>query len=184
MRRIGIIGTVLSTAVLFLLFGARTPVHAFQEEHQQDAKPPHDQETKPPNEAKPPKDTKSPQEARPENKQKPGQHTEETKEKAVTHTQQKTVSRSSIKQGRLVNRRIPDDQFRSHFGREHTFMISEPVLIEGQPGFQYGGYWFSFGAGWPVGWAYSDGVYVDYINGEYFLIDPVHPGFQLAIVII
>ena len=179
MKRIGMIGTVLGMALLFLLLGARTPVYAFQDEHQQDARPPHDQENKPPDEAKPPKDNHATKEAKPQQEGKP-----ERDEKSAQRPEGKQVSRASIKQGRLVSGRIPDDQFRGHFGRSHTFAIRQPIIIEGHPGFQYGGYWFTFGAGWPVGWAYTDDVYVDFINGEYFLIDPVHPGFQLAIVII
>jgi hypothetical protein len=37
---------------------------------------------------------------------------------------------------------------------------------------------------WPVGWAYDDVLYVDYIDGEYFLLSPVHPGVQIAINVI
>ena len=37
---------------------------------------------------------------------------------------------------------------------------------------------------WPTGWGYSDPVYVDYIDGEYFLLSPVHPGVQIAINVI
>jgi hypothetical protein len=181
MRKIGIIGTFLSMAIMLLLFGARTPVYAFQDEHQQDAKPPHDQETKPPDEAKPPKDAHPTKDAKPQQEAKPD---EKSAQRPEQRPEGKQVSRSSIKQGRLVSGRIPDDQFRGHFGRAHTFAIRQPIIIDNQPGFQYGGYWFSFGAGWPVGWAYTDDVYVDFINGEYVLIDPLHPGFQLALVII
>ncbi len=34
---------------------------------------------------------------------------------------------------------------------------------------------------WPVGWIYTDDVYVDYLNGGYFLCSPMHPGIQLSI---
>ena len=34
---------------------------------------------------------------------------------------------------------------------------------------------------WPVGWLYTDNVYVDYINGGYFLCDPIHPGVNISI---
>ena len=80
--------------------------------------------------------------------------------------------------------RIPDDRFRANFGRQHTFTIGHPVMVGGSPQFQYGGYTFVMVQPWPVGWAYSDPVYVDYIDGEYFLLSPVHPGVQIAINVI
>ncbi len=47
--------------------------------------------------------------------------------------------------------------------------------------FQYGGYWFNTVDPWPVGWLYTDDVYVDYLNGGYFLCDPYHPGVYISI---
>jgi len=79
---------------------------------------------------------------------------------------------------------IPDDRFRANFGRQHTFAIGQPVIVAGTPRFQYGGYWFVIAQPWPVGWAYTDVVYVDYIDGEYFLLSPMHPGVQIAINVI
>jgi hypothetical protein len=80
--------------------------------------------------------------------------------------------------------RIPDDRFRANFGRQHTFSIGHPVMVGGSPQFQYGGYTFVMVQPWPTGWAYTDVVYVDYIDGEYFLLSPVHPGVQIAINVI
>jgi len=57
-------------------------------------------------------------------------------------------------------------------------------MVSGYPRFQYGGYWFGFVDPWPVGWYYTDQVYVDYINGGYYLLSPVHPGFQISINVI
>ena len=79
---------------------------------------------------------------------------------------------------------IPDDRFRANFGRQHKFSIGHPVIVAGTPSFQYGGYWFVIAQPWPVGWAYTDVVYVDYIDGEYFLLSPVHPGVQIAINVV
>ena len=80
--------------------------------------------------------------------------------------------------------RIPDDRFRANFGRQHTFTIGHPVIVGGSPQFQYGGYTFVMVQPWPMGWAYTDMVYVDYIDGGYFLLSPVHPGVQIAINVI
>ena len=80
--------------------------------------------------------------------------------------------------------RIPDDRFRSNFGRGHEFRIGSPRLVDGYSRFQYGGYWFGFIQPWPVGWYYTDDVYVDYINGQYYLCNPSYPGDQIAISVV
>ncbi len=75
--------------------------------------------------------------------------------------------------------RIPDDRFRASFGREHHFRVGH---FDNRR-FQYGGYWFSFNEGWPGGWAYTDDFYIDFIDGQYYLIDLSHPGVQLLLVV-
>ncbi len=80
--------------------------------------------------------------------------------------------------------RIPDEKFRSNFGRQHTFVIQRPTTVEGQPRFQYGGYWFTLSDAWPTDWAYTDQLYIDYIDGEYFLFDLAHPGIRIAIIVV
>ncbi len=78
---------------------------------------------------------------------------------------------------------IPDQQFHAHFGREHTFRANT-VIVSGQPQFQYGGYSFQLVDAWPAGWAYTDDCYIDYIDGEYFLFDLLHPGVQVAVFVV
>jgi len=78
---------------------------------------------------------------------------------------------------------IPDDKFREHFGRQHTVVIRRPVIVEGRPRFQFSGYWFEIADPWPVGWAYTDECYVDYVDGEYFLFDVLHPGVRIALFV-
>jgi hypothetical protein len=171
MKRLGGISTILGTSVLYLLFGtAANPAFAQEQEHQEEAKPPH-QEAKPAQEAKPP--------ATRQEEAKPKQEKTETRTETT-----RTETKTTVKHGPVVNGRIPDDKFRASFGRQHTFVINRPVIIEGQPRFQFGGYWFTYSAPWPVAWAYSDGVYIDFIDGQYYLIDPLHPGFQLAIILV
>ena len=79
--------------------------------------------------------------------------------------------------------RIPDDKFRANFGRQHTFRVQTQV-VQGQPRFQYGGYWFALANPWPGDWAYTDDCYVDYIDGEYVLIDLLHPGVEIPLVVV
>src|SRR6185437_1989244 len=80
--------------------------------------------------------------------------------------------------------RIPDDRFRSNFGREHEFRIGSPKLIGGYSRFQYGGYWFGFVQPWPTNWYYTDDVYVDYIDGQYYLCNPSYPGTRISIDVV
>ena len=78
---------------------------------------------------------------------------------------------------------IPDDKFRSHFGKSHTFHPSRPTIVNNQPTFVYGGYSFIMVDPWPAEWAYTDDCYIDYIDGEYFLFDLLHPGVRIALFV-
>jgi hypothetical protein len=78
---------------------------------------------------------------------------------------------------------IPDDKFRAHFGRGHTFK-AQGVIVAGQPQFQYGGYTFELVDAWPADWAYTDDCYIDYIDGEYFLFDLLHPDIRIAVFVV
>ena len=80
--------------------------------------------------------------------------------------------------------RIPEEHFRANFGEGHRFVISQPVMVGGYSRFQYSGFWFGFVEPWPEGWYYSDDVYVDYVDGDYFLFNPFYPGVRVAIVFV
>ena len=80
--------------------------------------------------------------------------------------------------------RIPDDRFRANFGRGHEFRIGSPTMVDGYSRFQYGGFWFGFVQPWPDGWYYTDDVYIDYIDGEYFVLNPYYPGVRIAISVV
>ncbi|HTF42677.1 MAG TPA: hypothetical protein VK641_02195 [Terriglobales bacterium] len=80
--------------------------------------------------------------------------------------------------------RIPDDKFRSHFGREHHFRVSRPTVVSGQPRFEYGGFSFIMVDPWPVGWDYADDCYIDYVDGEYLLFDLAHPGVTIVLNVV
>jgi hypothetical protein len=80
--------------------------------------------------------------------------------------------------------RIPDDKFRSHFGRDHHFHVSRPAVVSGQPRFEYGGFSFIMVDPWPVGWDYADDCYIDYVGGEYLLFDLAHPGVSIVVNVV
>jgi hypothetical protein len=181
--------TPLSIGVLTLLLGAPAIVCA-----QDDPKPPKQEEPKPrQDEVKPPKgdedkpkdvkpekrDDMKPQDAKPEDMKRD----DNMKRDDVKPQEHPDNARNNERPaGKRVDR-IPDDRFRQNFGREHVTVINRPVIVEGRPSFQFGGYWFGISTAWPVGWAYTDQVYVDYIDGEYFLFDVLHPGVRVALVV-
>jgi hypothetical protein len=98
--------------------------------------------------------------------------------------------RSWQQRGGYHGYRIPDNDFRSRYGRGHSFRIfSLPFMYEGgNPRFQYGGYWFSvmdpYPDYWGNDWYESDDMYVDYSDDGYYLYDrrfPDRPGIALSI---
>lgn len=80
--------------------------------------------------------------------------------------------------------RIPDDRFHAQFGRSHSFPVRRTTVVEGQQGFVYGGYTFVLVDAWPSDWAYTDDCYVDYVDGDYFLFDLLHPGMRIALFVV
>lgn len=90
--------------------------------------------------------------------------------------------------GAKQGKKIPDDKFRAHFGQQHkvkvTQVIHETRIVPGQTQFVYSGYTFVFVDAWPAEWAFTDDCYIDYVNDEYVLVNPFHPGFYVALTII
>ena len=186
---------VFSTTALAVLLGISAPVYAQQEEpHPQedrraepDAKAAHEQEKQ--DDKHGDHEKQGDRQAEPDRQDRDrqaGQDREKDnrqREENAARQEDRHEHQADARGGRQGGH-IPDDRFRANFGRQHTFAIGQPVIVEGTPRFQYGGYWFVIAQPWPVGWAYTDVVYVDYIDGEYFLLSPVHPGVQIAINVI
>ena len=98
--------------------------------------------------------------------------------------------RSWRQRGGYSGYRIPDNDFRSYYGRDHWFRVfSLPFLVvSGSPRFQYGSYWFSpveaYPEYWGDNWYQNDDVYVDYSDDGYYLYNrrfPDRPGIALNI---
>jgi len=82
-------------------------------------------------------------------------------------------------------RHIPDDKFRAHFGRQHTFRVQRTQVVNvAQPVVVYGGYSFQLVEAWPSDWDFDDNCYIDYVDGEYFLFDVLHPGIRIAVFVV
>ena len=50
--------------------------------------------------------------------------------------------------------------------------------------FDYSGYHFGLVEPWPVGWGYSDDVYIDLVGDQYYLFNVRHPGVQIAVNVV
>jgi hypothetical protein len=172
---------VLSTAMLFLLPGAI--VTAYAQEREQEKKPEQKQEQAKPakqQQAKPVKQqAQHEQQAKPAKQQQQAAHQQQTKPvKQQQRSQQAQTNRGPAAGG---HGSIPEAKFRASFGSSHTFHVNRSEWASGSGRFQYGGYWFNAVDPWPVAWLYTDNVYVDFLNGGYFLCDPVHPGVYISI---
>jgi glucan-binding YG repeat protein len=152
---------------------------------EQDAKPvKQEDKAKPANQeeqAKTEKQTKQTEQAKQENKGNTGgqQHAQRT-----AAEQQKQRAVPALRLSVRSDSRIPDDRFRANFGSGHEFRIGSPTLVGGFSRFQYGGFWFGFVQPWPDAWYYTDDVYVDFIDGGYYLCNPYYPGQQVSISVV
>jgi len=171
---------LLGASILALIFAVAVPTYAQDEE--KPARP----EDKPAQEDKrPPQKPEDDKNARQDDKQvQEDKHIEEEKRAQDDKVREDKNAQRDEREVRHAGGRIPDDRFRANFGRAHVFVINRPVIVEGAPRFQYGGYWFVIAGPWPAGLAYTDQVYVDYIDGEYFLLCPAHPGVRVSINVV
>lgn len=75
----------------------------------------------------------------------------------------------------------------THFGVAHPFFWYHcrwfgPRFSVGSR-FYYGGVWFVIVDPVPEIWLDDGAVYVDYVNGVYYLVSPVHPGLRIAVTV-
>lgn len=193
----------LNVALLSVLVGSAGLLYA-QDEKQQEDKP-RQEETKPEpkkdeakpahqDESKPAKQDKQEEKQNPKREQ--DQSGDQMKPQGQEHPEQQMehARPAGKEQGHAEERtqggppagkggHVPDDKFHAHFGQGHHFR-AQGVIVRGQSQFQYGGYRFELVDAWPAGWAYSDDCYIDYIDGEYFLFDLLHPGVRIALFVV
>jgi hypothetical protein len=85
-------------------------------------------------------------------------------------------------QGGHDHGRISNAHYESRFGREHSFHVNRGDYNHRR--FRYGGYAFGFVDPWPMGWGYSDDVYVEYTDDGYYMYNRFHPGVRISINIL
>lgn len=188
------IGALATTTILFLLFLTAAPAYPQdREESSPEAKPSQQQEGKQKDKDK----TAKPDEGKPAQEQ-PAERPEGQNGKQNDRRNQPEASRPQDQSSGQMERghaqgqvkaqrgkRIPDAKFRASFGRQHTFHVQRAQIVNSpQPTIVYGGYSFLFVDPWPTVWAFDDVVYVDFVDDEYFLFDPLYPGIRVALVVV
>lgn len=162
----------ISTAAMCLLLGA--PAFAQQPEDKPKQEEPRKQEeTKKQEETRRQEDSKHQQQT---DKEKQTVREKQTDNRDGNRTQERETTKETT---RTTTRRIPDDRFRSNFGREHRFHFERGWGEH----FEYGGFGFALAEPWPSAWSYDDYVYVDFIDGQYYLVNLTHPEVRLLVTV-
>lgn len=182
-------------AFAFLLFAA----FAWAQEPRDEAKPPqHEQPAAEEHDAAPPAhrqdEAKPPREEKPEKQQeeaKPPKERNEARPANEQHGQERSGQQAQQGQHARPNgksARIPDQKFKASFGRQHHFavnrVINQTTIVANQTQFVYSGYTFVFLDPWPADWAFTDDVYIDFVDDDYFLFDAMHPGIRVALFVV
>ena len=175
------LAALMTTAVLSMTLVAAAPAFA-QEQHEQEEKAKPAQEEKKAQPEKPAKQAEKPS-AQQEKNVKPEEKNAKPAEKnAKQENNARPAQNNGQQQQRAGNNgggRIPEANFKAHFGEQHTFRVSQSDYNNHR--FQYGGYWFGFEQPWPSNWLYTQDVYVVDIDGVYYLCNASYPGVNLAL---
>ncbi len=180
---------VIVTAVLFLLLVTTAPVFAQDEAKPDEAKPAHkqDEKAKPEDKAKHEDKAAKPDERKGDREQ-PGARQDEHRGRPQSEQRPEGSMDRDQQQHRAHaqgGKHIPDDKFRSSFGRQHTFKVQRTQIVNSpQPVVVYGGYSFQLVDPWPAEWAFDDDCYIEYVDGQYFLFDAFHPEVRISVFVV
>jgi hypothetical protein len=95
------------------------------------------------------------------------------------HEQPRGQQERHVERGHGRNEgRVIDGRYRGeHFGRDnHAFCGA----FYGRSAFLFGGIWFGIDL-WPSFWLSTDYIYVDYVDGDYFLVNERLAGAELGV---
>lgn len=179
----------IGTTLLLLLAGA--PAYSGQEPDKDKPKQEPKKQDEPRNNPKPSekpkpeparqeqdKDRAKQQEERKFPPPKPAQREERAQEQQRAKQTEQHSDRDAHQQHANV-RRLPEATVRASFGREHHFHVER----RDDRRFNYSGFWFTYSEPWPGDWDYNDDVYIEDIDGEYYLINPRHSGVRLLVIV-
>lgn len=129
------------------------------------------------------------QQEHPQKPEKPNKQERKAEKNETKHQQTEPREQNENHQtARNGGKRIPDRDFHAHFGREHSFTVKRVItttrIVPNQTQFVYSGYTFIFVDPWPDDWSLDDDCYIDSDGDEYFLVDAVHPGVQVALTVV
>lgn len=189
-------GTLLIAGMASMAYAASpqpTNVSGTASVQQQDQTPPKQDETKPApkpkSDAKPAKpDTRpapKPGQQQADRNQQPDHNQQADRNQQRDNRQHPAQAQRGRAQASGAHGKIRDNDYQAHFGRPHSFTVRTVVtttrIVPNQTRFSYGGYSFVFLAPWPAEWVLTDPCYIDYVDGEYVLIDLAHPGMTIAL---
>jgi hypothetical protein len=147
----------------------------------QQAKPAEQRQAKSTTTAKPAaRQAQQPQQAK-QQQSRPAQQGNVQRTSAEQQTQR---SQPALRESGRTSTRIPEARFQANFGEGHQFRMGNPEMVGGYSRFQYGGFWFGFVQPWPVDWYYTDDVYIDFVDGGYYMYDPYYPGSRIEISVV
>ncbi len=185
------LGTI-SLAVVFLLIAGSVSIYSQDRDAPRPGQAQEEKDKAKANDKYKDKDKDRPV-ARPEGREQPGAERQEQKEqrhdeKMDRNQEQRHDEKMDRNQGQhrmaQKEKKIPDEKFRSSFGRQHTFKVQRTQVINvAQPVIVYGGYNFQLVEAWPADWGFDDDCYVDYVDGQYFLFNAFHPGVRIAVFV-
>jgi outer membrane biosynthesis protein TonB len=181
------IRTVIAT-LLVVSLSSLAHAWASQQDAPRTAEPMKQEQSKPLKEAPQPKSPAAPETNPPkaEGPQKNKQPKQEQKQQNQPREQHPASKQPGRPAGRSAH--IPDDQFKAHFGRPHTFPVKQVIttttIIPNQTRFVDAGYTFIILDPWPAEWLLTDDCFIDYIDDEYFLFDVFHPGVRIALFVV
>ena len=185
--------SALATTFLFLLFLTAVPAHAQNRDDtktvpQQEGKEKEKDKAAKPGEEKGTREQPARQEER---KDEEGKQNNRRSQPEASRPQEQgsgqQVERSRAQRPVQAQRgkRIPDERFRASFGPQHTFHVQRTQIVNNpQPTIVYAGYSFVFVDPWPVMWRFDDPVFIDFVDDEYFVFDPLYPGVRVALVVV
>lgn len=168
--------------------GAKQNDNGRQDENRRDEAKPENKDNAHPENARP--ENGRPEAARPQEQTRPEDQNRTDEHRNDNMGRQNQARPEAGGNGRPVSnggrgQHIPDDQFRSHFGRGHHFHVNRTEIVnQAQPQVVYGGYTFVLQQPWPADWSYDDDCYIDYVDGSYYMYDLNHPGIQILVFVI
>jgi len=163
--------------------------------HPQDAAPPHKPAEANPSRESRPQEEKPPKPEKPETSKQPK---EQPKADQEEHGQRGQGEQGQRDHGEGAQKRqasgggksahIPDSQFKAKFGHQHSFtvnrVVTQTTIVPNQTQFVYGGYTFVFLDPWPAAWLFTDDCYIDYVDDQYFLFNPLHPEIRVSLLVV